>query len=83
MTAKVFRAMRADGRPDFHYVATYICDSIKRRLKTRDAAGIQGEFGIGLLSFWTVGEKLAMTSTGGRPPWISNDHAESRPGLYR
>jgi hypothetical protein len=54
----------ADGRPDFHYVATHICDSIKRRLKTRGAAGIQGEFGIGLLSFWTVGEELAMTSTG-------------------
>ena len=26
--------------------------------------GIQGEFGIGLLSFWTVGERLTMTSTG-------------------
>jgi hypothetical protein len=54
----------ADGRPDFHYVATHICDSIKRRLKTGGAAGLQGEFGIGLLSFWTVGEELTMTSTG-------------------
>src|SRR5437773_8626732 len=54
----------ADGRPDFHYVATHICDSIKRRLKTGGAAGLQGEFGIGLLSFWTVGEELAMTSAG-------------------
>jgi hypothetical protein len=27
-------------------------------------AGIQGELGIGLLSFWTVGERLVMTSTG-------------------
>jgi hypothetical protein len=26
-------ARDADGRPDFHYVATHICDSIKRRLK--------------------------------------------------
>jgi len=25
--------------------------------------GIQGEFGIGLLSFWTVGDMLTMTST--------------------
>src|SRR6516165_5424505 len=31
----------AQGKPDFHYVATHICDSIKRRLKTRGAAGIQ------------------------------------------
>ena len=53
-----------DGRPDFRYVATHICDSIKRRLKAEGAAGLQGEFGIGLLSFWTVGEELTMTSTG-------------------
>jgi hypothetical protein len=26
--------------------------------------GLQGEFGIGLLSFWTVGHILTMTSTG-------------------
>src|SRR5205085_6725872 len=26
--------------------------------------GLQGEFGIGLLSFWTVGETLTMSSTG-------------------
>jgi hypothetical protein len=25
---------------------------------------LQGEFGIGLLSFWTVGDELTMTSTG-------------------
>jgi HSP90 family molecular chaperone len=54
----------ADGRPDFRYVATHICDSIKRRVKASGAAGLQGEFGIGLLSFWTVGEELTMTSTG-------------------
>src|SRR5215831_3553186 len=54
----------AEGRPDFHYVATHICDSIKRRLKAGGAAGLQGEFGIGLLSFWTVGEELTMTSMG-------------------
>src|SRR5437762_9723654 len=54
----------ADGRPDFHYVATHICDSVKRRLKAGGAAGLQGEFGIGLLSFWTVGEELTMTSAG-------------------
>jgi len=59
----------SEGRPDFRYVATHICDSVKRRLKADGAAGLQGEFGIGLLSFWTVGEELAMTSTAadGRP----------------
>jgi histidine kinase/DNA gyrase B/HSP90-like ATPase len=54
----------ADGRPDFHYVATHICDSIKRRLKAGGAPGLQGEFGIGLLSFWTIGDEITMTSTG-------------------
>jgi Histidine kinase-, DNA gyrase B-, and HSP90-like ATPase len=53
-----------DGRPDFRYVATHICDSVKRHLKERGAIGIQGEFGIGLLSFWTIGEALAMTCAG-------------------
>jgi hypothetical protein len=55
----------AQGRPDFKYVATHICDSIKRRLKAEGTgAGLQGEFGIGLLSFWTVGDALTMISTG-------------------
>jgi hypothetical protein len=55
----------ADGLPDFKYVATHICDSIKRRLKADGAGGgLQGEFGIGLLSFWTVGDRLTLTSTG-------------------
>lgn len=53
-----------EGKPDFRYVATHICDSIKRRLKVEGAAGLQGEFGIGLLSFWTLGEELTLTSTG-------------------
>jgi Histidine kinase-, DNA gyrase B-, and HSP90-like ATPase len=54
-----------DGLPDFKYVATHICDSIKRRLKADgNGTGLQGEFGIGLLSFWTVGDTLTMTSTG-------------------
>ncbi len=53
-----------EGRPNFRYVATHICDSIKRQLKADGASGIQGEFGIGLLSFWTVGESLTMTTAG-------------------
>ena len=52
------------GVPDFDYVATHVCDSIKRRLKEQGATGIQGEFGIGLLSFWTVGERLVLSSAG-------------------
>src|SRR5437763_7175903 len=52
------------GRPDFRYVATHICDSVKRRLKANGTSGLQGEFGIGLLRFWTVGEELVMTSAG-------------------
>ncbi|MGH8138666.1 MAG: ATP-binding protein [Steroidobacteraceae bacterium] len=54
-----------EGRPNFKYVATHICDSIKRRLKAEGIGkGLQGEFGIGLLSFWTVGDTLTMISTG-------------------
>ena len=53
------------GLPNFKYVATHICDSIKRRMKAEgQGGGLQGEFGIGLLSFWTVGDTLSMTSAG-------------------
>jgi hypothetical protein len=57
----------SEGLPDFKYVATHICDSIKRRMKADGQvqdSGVQGEFGIGLLSFWTVGQKLTMSSRG-------------------
>ena len=53
-----------DGIPDFHYVATHICDSVKRRLKVKGESSVQGEFGIGLLSFWTLGEELTLTCSG-------------------
>lgn len=53
-----------DGIEDFKYVATHIADSIKRKMKEQGADNIQGEFGIGLLSFWTVGEELSLTSAG-------------------
>jgi hypothetical protein len=52
------------GMPNFQYVATHICDSIKRRLNREDRESVQGEFGIGLLSFWTLGEGMVMTSAG-------------------
>lgn len=53
-----------EGIPDFKFVATHICDSLKRRLKEEGVQNIQGEFGIGLLSFWTVGHKLMLVSSG-------------------
>lgn len=53
-----------NGRPNFKYVATHICDSIKRQMNAEGRRSIQGEFGIGLLSFWTVGESLALVSAG-------------------
>ena len=74
----------ADGLPDFKYVATHICDSIKRRLKADGhGAGVQGEFGIGLLSFWTVGDNLTMTSTGAGSARLPDDHEQGRPALRR
>lgn len=55
----------SEGEPDFKRVATHICDSIKRSLKQKgEGHGLQGEFGIGLLSFWTVGEELTLRSSG-------------------
>ncbi len=54
----------SSGRPDFQYVATHICDSLKRRLRKEERVGVQGEFGIGLLSFWILGEELILTSAG-------------------
>src|SRR5262245_40114119 len=53
----------AEGTPDFRYVATHICDSIKRQMKVEGVTGLQGECGIGLLSFWTLGEELTLTTT--------------------
>ncbi len=56
--------LNEEGLPNFRYVATHICDSLKKRLKEQGAEGVQGEFGIGLLSFWTVGERLLLSSAG-------------------
>ncbi|MCE9584376.1 MAG: ATP-binding protein [Planctomycetes bacterium] len=54
--------LNAEGLPDFAYVATHIADSIKRHLATR--AGVHGEFGIGLLGFWSLGDELRLASRG-------------------
>ncbi len=56
--------LNEEGKPDFRHVATHICDSIKRQFKTEGQVGIQGEYGIGLLSFWTLGERLQLMCAG-------------------
>lgn len=53
-----------DGLPNFDYIATHICDSMKRYLSGKDKSGVHGEFGIGLLSFWSLGDELRMASAG-------------------
>ncbi len=68
------------GIPDFRYVGTHICDSIKRRLKANGAEGIQGEFGIGLLSFWTVGQELTLISAGADGKAYQMRMAKNDPG---
>ncbi|MGE5191344.1 MAG: ATP-binding protein, partial [Deltaproteobacteria bacterium] len=57
-------ARDTDGLPDFTRIATHVCDSMKRHLAEQDRRGIHGEFGIGLLSFWSLGEALRMVSAG-------------------
>ena len=54
------------GRPHFEHIATHICDSMKRRLSRPKRVGIHGEFGIGLLSFWSLGEQLRMIASDGQ-----------------
>jgi hypothetical protein len=64
------RGVAADdsGSPDFQRIATHLCDSMKRHLDGRNRQGVHGEFGIGLLSFWSLGEELRMISGGGDAP---------------
>jgi hypothetical protein len=54
----------SEGRPNFAFVATHICDSLKKRLKDSEKVGIHGQFGIGLLGFWALGESLKIISKG-------------------
>ena len=70
----------ASGVPDFTYVATHIGDSLKRKLKEKGQQGIQGEFGIGLLSFWTVGESLTLSSAGADGKTYVMEMRKSEPG---
>lgn len=69
-----------EGVPDFKYVATHICDSLKRYLKQEGVKNVQGEFGIGLLSFWTVGHKLIMISSGKDGKTYQMEMEKGKPG---
>ena len=69
-----------EGFPNFKYVATHICDSLKKKLKQRGVQGIQGEFGIGLLSFWTVGERLILSSAGSDGKTYQMEMKRNEPG---
>ncbi|MGH9797390.1 MAG: ATP-binding protein, partial [Candidatus Polarisedimenticolia bacterium] len=85
---RVFLGISDDGRgvpltpegiPDFDYVATHVCDSLKRRLDERQRSGVQGEFGIGLLGFWSIGRELEMISQADRgPAYVMTMRAGSR-----
>lgn len=57
-------ALDEAGEPDFERIATHLCDSMKRHLDAAQRRGVHGEFGIGLLSFWSLGEELRMVSGG-------------------
>jgi hypothetical protein len=57
-----------------------VCDSFKRRLKKEGVEGIQGEFGIGLLSFWTVGERLTLSSAGADGKSYQMEMRKNEPG---
>ncbi|HVP18736.1 MAG TPA: ATP-binding protein [Spirochaetia bacterium] len=70
----------SEGIPDFRYVATHIGDSLKRRLKEKGIEGIQGEFGIGLLSFWTVGERMRLSSAGADGKTYQMEMRKNEPG---
>ena len=52
------------GNPDFLRIATHLCDSMKRHLDAQHRQGVHGEFGIGLLSFWSLGSELRMIAGG-------------------
>lgn len=51
-----------DGVPNFRAVLQRIGDSAKTRLDQEEREGVKGEFGIGLLGFYALGEKLVLTS---------------------
>jgi hypothetical protein len=55
-------AQSDDVEANLRRIPERICDSIKRKLDQKAKAGIIGEFGIGILGFWAVGDTLLFRS---------------------
>jgi len=51
-----------DVKTNLSHIPERICDSVKRKLDQKAKAGIIGEFGIGILGFWAVGDTLLFRS---------------------
>jgi hypothetical protein len=43
-------------------IPTHICDSIKRKQEAKDKKGVIGEYGIGILGFWRLGQTFHLRS---------------------
>src|SRR5262245_55019193 len=69
------------GRPDFRYVATHICDSVKRRLKADGTSALQGEFGDRLIELLDGGPGAQHNIDRRRPARLPDGHAQRRSGL--
>ncbi|MGI0054638.1 MAG: ATP-binding protein [Thermoplasmata archaeon] len=52
------------GRPELEYIPKHAADSLKA---SAPRASTVGEFGIGLYTFWALGEKLSLTTRARRP----------------
>jgi len=47
---------------NLEYIPTHICDSIKRKLDAQAREKTIGEFGIGILGFWALGQSFHLSS---------------------
>jgi len=56
--------LNSEGIPDVEGTPKRICDSLKRKLAEAERKGIHGEFGIGLLGFWSIGEDIIIFTKG-------------------
>ncbi|MBI5188144.1 MAG: ATP-binding protein, partial [Nitrospirae bacterium] len=72
--------LNSKGIPDVEGTPKRICDSLKRKLDEAERKGIHGEFGIGLLGFWSVGDKLiVLTKASQTDTWQLEMKAGERP----
>jgi len=56
--------LNSAGIPDVEGTPKRICDSLKKKLDEAERKGIHGEFGIGILGFWSVGDELIVWTKG-------------------